>query len=321
MNNFKKYLVDLIPVLAKYIHVNRGLDFIKEEADAEHKDYVMGASNNINWQVIKEDGNWTKDLPENERQNIHFETMNCTAFSLLNVIEILAKVKFGETWNLSDRYLGAMAGTTPNGNSMKKVLETVRKYGCVNEKDYPWANSWGEYYQRPNQALLDKGLAWTKQYTIGYEKVWGNDNAMKEAIKFSPLYVGLYAWYRQGGVYKSVGNANHASVLAQMPPKIDYDSYDPYIKHLAEDFKIPYVYRIYLEKKDLEYNQIEIKKLIARGFKYILRALGNGEIYELKDSGLRQLTADEARDFGIRTLEKSKELIGINEGLYSRLLK
>jgi len=324
MNNFKQFIVNLFPFSAKYIHINRGLDYIKEEADAEEKDYVMGADNDINWKVLQEDGNWLNSLPENEVQRgNNLETMGCTGYALLNILEILAKQKWGETWNLSDRYLNCMSNTGVNGNSMKTVLETVRKYGCVNESTFGWDRNtfnWSQYYTKPNQSIIDQGIAWTKKYSFGYEKVWNSDNSLREAIKYSPLYIAVYAWYSRGALYYSVGNANHASVLAQMPPKVDYDSYDPFIKHLDENFSIPYVYRIYLEKKELSYNQEALKKLMDRGLKYIMRPLSNGEIYELREDGLRKLSADEARDFGIRTLEKSKELIGVTESLYNSLL-
>jgi len=65
----------------------------RDPLDYEHK---LGASK-IHKEVRREDGNWVKDLPTNEiqaRQGV--ESMSCTSFATLNVIEILMKVKYNK---------------------------------------------------------------------------------------------------------------------------------------------------------------------------------------------------------------------------------
>lgn len=88
-NFLKKKIIDRFPIIGKYLHFNWG--FIKEDLKAE--DYTLGASPLIKG-VLQPDGQWDEFLPSDERQSgRRIETMACTCFSCLNVIETLAKKK------------------------------------------------------------------------------------------------------------------------------------------------------------------------------------------------------------------------------------
>ena len=71
--------------------------------------------------------------------------------------------------------------------------------------------------------------------------------------------------------------------------------------------------------KDKDTNVVQIKKLIDRGLKYISRPLSNGEFYRLLKDGLEYMTAEEARDLGLKTLADSGKSVGISEELYRKI--
>ena len=326
LNYIKKLLIDEYPFLSRYLTVNYGL--IPEELKEE--DYVMGANNKINWKVLKPDSNWQPEaermINEVQRSN-KLETMNCTRFALNNVKEMLHINKWNEVFNYSDRFPGNLQGTTRNGNTLSRQLEIDRKLGCVKESDWAWNRAkfdWNEYYATPPQETLDKGLRWLKKYTLGYDSVWATKSMIIEALKYSPLYCGLYAWYRKGMLYYSVASPNHACTIINRNSFMAYDSYNPHIKNLDEGFKIYYVKRIYLEKRDVEYNEVEIKKLKARGFKYIMRTEkiegGAGQIYKLTDDNkMVEISDQEKLEIGIQGLAQRKDLTGISEKYFTNL--
>jgi len=293
LNIAKKLLVDKYPRLRRVLSINYGL---LPEIPSD-KDYIMGASDDkINWAVLKPDSNWLPEAEkmfDEEQRGRLVETMGCTGFALNNVEEMIELNKWGKAINRSDRFLNKISGTTKSGNSMNYVLEARRKYGFVEEKDWSWDKNnfdWDDYYRPLSPDIKEKALINAKKYTFGYDSVWSTSKQMlNEALKYSPLYVGLYAWYRRGMLYYSVGSPNHASVIINRNTFMDYDSYDPFIKHLNEDFSVFYVKRIYLEKADVDFNMTKIKELMAEGYKYGVRPDNNGEFYKITENGLEYI--------------------------------
>lgn len=324
LNLLKKLLIDEYPILRKYIKVNYGL--LPEQEDA--RDYIMGASNDkINWKVIKQDSNWlpeAKQMINEVQRSGKLETMNCTRFALNNVIELLHLGKWGEVVNYSDRFPGDLQGTTRSGNSMRNQLECTRKYGLVLEKDYPWEKekfNWAEYYARPPKAIMDKGELWTKKYTFGYDAVWATKSMVIEALKYSPLYVALYAWYSKGNLYYSAGNPNHASVIISREQFLNYDSYEPHIKELSEDFKLYYVKRIYLEKKGLEFDKDKLDYYKnKRGAEFLMRVENHGEIYDIRDGKLIHKSGNDFLTEKAKEAFNNKTMLPISERDFLDLL-
>ncbi|MEA3272253.1 MAG: hypothetical protein U9P90_01130, partial [Patescibacteria group bacterium] len=103
------------------------------------------------------------------------------------------------------------------------------------------------------------------------------------------------------------------------------DSYNPHIKKLAKNYQFFPPRRIYLEKRELEYNQIEINNLIKRGFEYVMRTDkpngGKGQIYKLLKNGLKELTEQDKITEAYREFARRKDLTGISENNYYKLLK
>jgi len=281
--------------------------------------------NKLGKEIIAEDGQYDLFLPDEEIQaGRRMESMNCTRFGLLNAIEILAKIKYGKNWNRSDRYNGG--GVTQNGSTMSSALDSVRKYyGTVDEKVWPvdWDNfTWNEYYKAIPGEIRQLGLGWLKEYEVGFERVPQNINLIKEALKYSPLYVSGFAWYESRGLYRSYGQANHCfTVYGYEEQKClkAFDSYPPYKKQLDWNYQFGTIYAITLKKKSIKYNEAEIKKLMQRGIKYIIRVFSAGEVYELQGDKLVKVEPQEIKDITIRNLSEAKKLIGITEQTYNKL--
>jgi len=319
-----KKLLEKYPWLNLIFKYNYGL--LKEEKN--EKDFILGDGNITGKTIICPDGQWNKFLPTEERQSGRLtDSMGCTGYSLLNCLETLAKAQFGTVWNKSDRYLNKMSGTTRNGNTMSNVLETVRKnFGALKEEHWPWdieTFDWDEYYKSVPKNIQEIGKAWLKEYDLQYESVYNSKNLMKEALKYSPLYVAGYAWWKKGELYYSYAQANHCFMVfgyVEGSHWLAFDSYDEFIKKLDWDFNFAYVKSIYLTKKSLQYNVKKIKELQARGFKYLMRPFSAGEVYELKDDKLVKIEPQEIKDMTIISLAESKKLVGISEELYAQLI-
>jgi hypothetical protein len=290
INLIKKRLIDEYPVLKKVLKVNYGL--LPETED--ERDYVMGASP-LNWKVLNPESDWrgeAVDMIHEEQKGRYIETMGCTGFALNNIEELIEIRNGYERTNRSDRFLNKMSGTGKNGNEMRRVLEARRNYGFVSEDDYPWDRdkfTWNEYYREIPQQIKDKALLNNKKYAFGYDSVWTTRSLLEEALKYSPLYVGLYAWYRNGMLYYSVSSPNHACVIINRKQFMAYDSYNPYIKNLADDFTVYFVKRIYMEKAEEGYNTQAVQAIKKAGYKYVIRPNSKGEFYKITDTGLEYI--------------------------------
>lgn len=224
------------------------------------KDFIFGFSA-IDNEVKVPDGNWTKYLPKNEKQRQGFESMCCTNFSSTSAIEILMTrlieeklISIGNlNWlnkngyiddsghiNFSDRYDALISNTTPgSGNSLKAVAEAKHKKGLIPEKMLPWVDNETTYFDKskitPEMTAL--GYEFIKRFPINYEMVYRNDYV--SALRVSPLAGAVFAWNGiSNGVYYKVANQiNHAIAIIEPSPVWQiFDSYEPYIKKLADDY-------------------------------------------------------------------------------------
>lgn len=312
------------PIIGKFIKIPGG--FIPEELT--ETDYVFGAGSPLIKKVLAEDGQWTDYLPADEKQQGRtIETMACVSFSLLNCLEILAKKKGFGDWNKSDRYTAVNSGTSRNGNSQSKVIDSVRKIdGSVDESLCPSFVdnfNWGQFYTPIAKDIKDKGITFLNDYEVGYEAVWANTTSIKEALRYSPVWAAGYAWVESGGLYRSYGGANHAFVIVGYVSGshwIVYDSYKIFIKKLALNYKFYFPKVITLNKRGDNYNISAIRSLIDKGLKFIQRVKDKGQIYEIMNDKLVYKTAEEARDLGIQSLNSTGKLIGVDEKTFNKLL-
>lgn len=223
-------------------------------------DYIFGVSA-IDNEIKCDSGDWTQFLPKNEKQRQGFESMCCTNFSSTSAIEILMTrlielklISVGNLkWlsdngylddtghiNFSDRFDALISGTKLNeGNTLKAPADAKHKYGLIPEKLLPWTDNQVDYFNKSKitPTMYSLGKEFLTRFSINYEMVYRKD--FVEALKVSPLATAVYAWdgNNNGVYYKVNNNINHAVPIIKKPDTWNiFDSYDPFIKKLANDF-------------------------------------------------------------------------------------
>jgi len=146
--------------------------------------------NTLPYEIRNAPGKWEPFLPEGEQQNIPFtfDTKSCVTFSLSNVAETTLQgiplpeahrnfltghgyYKNGKL-NFSDRFIAIMAGTTENGNTYKKVADTMRKNGLIPDTMLPFGGqTFQEYHGIGNitQEMKLMGQKFLSFFDIAYE--------------------------------------------------------------------------------------------------------------------------------------------------------
>lgn len=196
-------------------------------------DYLAGDLNpapdlikSLGTEVRNESGDWTAYLPDGERQSSRRgDSQACVTFSALNSIETQQKFLTGSVDNHSDRWTAKRSETTPQGNYLWKVADTIRKEGLVPESDYPAPSSytWDEYHAEIKEPLasrlLAQGKSWLENWSIGYEWISLNPEALVTHLRHAPLQAVFPA---------------HAVMIYKYDPKLDWvyylDSYAPFLK-------------------------------------------------------------------------------------------
>ncbi len=208
-------------------------------------DYVFGGVTKIAAEPLI-NGDWTNYLPMYEYQNTNFETMACVTFSVLNCLEILLKRRYNATFNFSDRFTSKMSGTTTAGNTMYKVIESIRKNNGPLSQIF-WRNegkNWDEWYKEIPQNLQDLAKLNLGCLSVGYEWVDPTPDRLKEAMKYSPLQIAICAYgQKKDGIYqKTPGMLNHCITLYKIKDNGNYLIYDHYLggelKELVADYWI-----------------------------------------------------------------------------------
>lgn len=271
------------------------------------QDWTFGSSKVGQAQPIRvTDGNWVPYLPSNEKQRRGYETMCCTNFSSTSAIEILftwmiknGKISVGNlSWlndngyiddngfvNFSDRFDALISKTSPQyGNSLKAPAEAKKDFGLIPERMMPWVGDINEYFDKSKitPEMYAMGKDFKNRFPINYEFVYEKD--FEEGLKTSPLAGGVYAWNGTiNGVYKRVDNQiNHAIAIID-PPHIwkIFDSYDPFIKKLANDFNFLYYAIRYIIRENTDVPDASIKKNM-----YLLRRdpKNPNEVYAFNES-------------------------------------
>ncbi len=160
--------------------------------------------------------------------------MACATFSDLSSLEIQAKQQTGIEPNWSDRFIAKMSGTTPRGNYLDKVADTVRSIGLVREEDWPAPinYTWNSYYADIPQDVINKAI----KVNIAYESIVPSETELLYHLKQCPIQIVI-----------PNPNPNHAVVLVHIENGLAYyfDSYSPYLKTIAVN-KIHYALKIVL---------------------------------------------------------------------------
>lgn len=198
--------------------------------DHNQEDWVCGGISGSTMPVLFPDGHgWLKyQRPEETQRNRNFDSYSCVSFGCLKSLSYYMKVVHGLDMNFSERFTAVMSGTTPGqGNSVRNVLESIRKDGFVLESDYPSMTpdmTENEWYQQPPESVKKKALDNLKNWKIEWETLSianpftgevSHDQIIEGQKKGVPITIG-YAWLENGlevdgiGVYVTGGNpANH----------------------------------------------------------------------------------------------------------------
>lgn len=241
-----------------------------EREHSSPKDYIRGITSILCITDIPEEERATY-LPQGENQNFGSEKSDCITRAFLNVLEtkfswLLTNKKItqdNESWlndsgyidngkvTFSDRYIAIKSGTTADGNSMKKVVDTIRTTGLIPKKLFPQVDSFKEYYDTtkitPEMETLAQGFK--DRFTLNYEKVYLMH--FRDTLKEDFIAVATFAWPPPvNGEYPAEPNYpfNHCVMIFKEPKWNIFDNYiaaDSYIKKLAEDYVFyTYGYRI-----------------------------------------------------------------------------
>ena len=224
---------------------NRGL---LHEPIILNKDGIFGSERSFvgKGPVIQENGQWDDFLVPHEHQaNSDFDTMSCVTWGHNNQKEIYMKRVYGVEKNYSDRFLAKAAGTTKQGNTPQKVYETARTGGALDELEWPWSSdikTWEQYMAEIPRLLFIKAKDWLLGFDLWHDYVPTNPEALRTALKWSPVGVSNALQEGVDGVYyKPEGWRDiHWAVLIGYHDNGDWkleDTYPPFVKRVRADTK------------------------------------------------------------------------------------
>jgi hypothetical protein len=285
--------------------------------------------------VVKPDGQWDAELPSREVQRQPWgDPYACIVYGTENCIQILQKAKYSVVEEeYTERYHSVLIGVKNGvGGSPQLSAESVRKNGELPYHFLPFegVNSFKEY-NSPNpmsSTLLEEGHKWLDNWNFGHDWIGAITPAiLKEALKYSPLGIGVYAWQfdtaKQVYVEPAWVQQNHFVCLYGYEEgkywKI-YDSYDNINKKLDWNYPFKFVKRYTMEKKNQD-NLSQGKSLYDRlKGKHIILPEQNGEIYDVKDNyelayewwGTNSKWLAEQLNVGLRLQERAGNYIGVS---------
>jgi len=194
--------------------------------------------------IRNESGNWQPFLPGGEKQsNNNTDTMACVTFSLLNCIETQEFFLTGKRINYSDRWIAKMSGTTPYGNYLQTVANTVQQYGLVKEESWPTPQNytWDSYYADPDPATLQKllleGREWLKSHKLETDWLTTDKDVILKHLKQCPSQI-VRPGHAIENFYTEQEVVNY------------FDSYVPYEKQVQRSV-LTDVFKIYLTIKTM----------------------------------------------------------------------
>lgn len=201
-------------------------------------DYIAGV---IPYEVRNPSGNWSSFVGKLVKQfSSKTDTMGCVSFSGVKVCEIQIEQQTGVQVDLSPRFLAKMSNTTPEGNWLYIVADTIRNVGLVPESVWPippFEYTWSQFYEPIPQSVINKAAEFKQLYTIQTE--WINPTAANIAyhLKHAPLQF-VIPGHAIGGIAIKIEN----NVVTYV------DTYSPFIKTINVS-QLQDVYKILLTKK------------------------------------------------------------------------
>lgn len=357
LNRIKNYILFLYNKHTGKLEGNHGFQDTSHLKIIKDGDY-FGWFTKTKKRVINKSKNFLKFRPKGEQQNEGWEKMWCVSESGDNVIEedincimtlqdeeskdivkvfdYFGLIKDGEC-KLCTNYPAIGSGTTRNGNSQKNFGNFIRKYGFLPANTVPVGKNWADNYYRGDTVIngnrmdkkyLDQGKKILEYIDIQYE--WVHPSQFDEMRKYGSIQVSVRAPSPlKDGIYQKTNlPRNHAVTDDNTALKHEdiLDSYDPFGKKFAKDYKFGYgmLFTIRLKKPLTGFNVDEIEKLKNRGWKYILLVKDTGKYkkgaYELLDNKLVSANIDTVVDEWVEEKANKGELEGINSDDFRKLV-
>lgn len=271
------------------------------------EDYIVGAYSPLvgSYEIIMPQGHGWLNLqrPEERQFNYNFDSYSCVSFASLKALSYYFKAKLGIDYNFSERFTSKMSGTIPGtGNSVRNVLESIRKQGFLFEPEYPFAQdlTQAQFFApiRGTLTILAEGRL--QRWKINWESLSTVQDVDHEQIKamlaYSPIIVTGYAWasYLGEGVYKDYKNqANHCFLIADYDnnqadwdlladdsyPQDTGDGIDQpqeFLKKLSKDYRIWSAHRIVVEEIETPQTDLTLLNKIKMAFKKLARDCHGG---------------------------------------------
>lgn len=164
---------------------------------------------------------WSNYLPNGEVQVSKNDTDACVSYATTHAIEAQIYQQTGIKLDLSERFLAKMSGTTPFGNYVAKVFETIMLYGMVTDNDWnePVVFDWQEYYADIPPDIIAKGKDFLSMWDI---QVRYNipESEVEQALEVAP-------------VISIITAANPIHAVMRFAKDKYFDSYQPYVKEIT----------------------------------------------------------------------------------------
>lgn len=231
--------------------------YIKDTILPEH--YIFGAAQ-IQAPVLQPGGQWDAYLPPDEFQDLNgIEPYACASFGTLNCIETLRRRLFLADDAYSDRYTAKVSGTDVlKGNSPHTVAEYIRKVGTVLEATWPFdqtIDTFAKFYAKLPTSLATVASLFNTEHLFQHDWVPTAPASLKEALKYSPLGISVYAWMLAptGSLFvKPPGTTDNHFVMLYGYVDGQYwkifDSYNNSHKRLAWNFGFEMAKRYHIER-------------------------------------------------------------------------
>ena len=231
--------------------------FVRPEIDLNA--YILGGQTKLPKIVLQPTGQWDEFAPKYEAQfNEFFDSYGCTIWGSQNGYEFLFKRIEGVEYNFSERFNYILSRIRPPGADPHKVLMDMHNYGVIPDERLPMTRFVSDFMAPDpmTEPYLKEGREFPyilRHEWVIYGTTTGWKEKMMEALQYSPLCAGVYAWAEENGIYKRMGSDTHWTVIFGYKEGEYwkcFDSYDQSVKHLDWEFGFTWVKRLYAEKKE-----------------------------------------------------------------------
>lgn len=250
-------------------------------------DFVAGGETAIAYEERLPSGDWQPYKPSDEWQRyflgtiLGYDTDSCVTFSALRIVEMqlewmretgripaetldkmcaLGWLDEADRFNFNEHFTACMSGTTPAGNTLQAVWDSIRRDGLLPQADGAAVNDFHTLAEWLDPSTItqdqkDKAKKSLELIATAYEwaviapggAVWAQ---YQKHLKQAPIHIIVpveLGWNRKDGQPVAYDDAStslgHAVSLIALSAEDVYrilDHYDPFIKQLAKNYFVPY---------------------------------------------------------------------------------